>query len=283
MPCRLIRDEMLDSERLQVLPIEARWLFVAIMLTADDVGLLELAPFKLSRRAAIDAATVPMLIQLLSDADLIRVYEHGGRRFAFIPRFRQRLQIKRVKHPLPPAALLADDEDASSKINNLGEKQPLYNREQPLSTAAQPSEPEPEPEPERNTPPNPRKRGNEPPGFARFWKAWPAGSRKVARPQCLRRWERAGCEAFADRVVAAVEAFKGSADWLKNGGEFIPAPLVWLNQSRWEAAESLTVAPAAPGLEAANAELQRARDQAARAVPPPPGLLARVKQSVRTV
>lgn len=146
MPSRLIRDDMLDSERVQTLPIEARWLYVTILLTADDVGLFEVNNFKLGRRAGLDNNKLTVLVQLLADSDLIRVYEVEGKRFGFIPRFRQRLQIKRTKHPVPPAELMADDVDASNKINDLASKARLGIGEPRLSTVVQPSEPEPEPE-----------------------------------------------------------------------------------------------------------------------------------------
>lgn len=145
MASRLIRDDMLDSERVQTLPIEARWLYVAVLLIADDAGLFEVNVFKLGRRAGIDQSKVPVLVQCLADADLVRLYEADGKRFGFIPRFRQRLQIKRTKHPLPPLSLVTDDEDATSKIKHLAANPPLDNRAPPLSTVVQPSEPEPEP------------------------------------------------------------------------------------------------------------------------------------------
>jgi hypothetical protein len=130
---------------------------------------------------------------------------------------------------------------------------------------------------EEEIPPNPRKRGqDEPAGFTRFWAAWPASQRKVARAQCLRKWLKAGCEDFADRVVVSVEAHKLSADWTKDNGGFIPAPIVWLNQSRWEA--ELPASPAASSIASGNAELQRAREQAARAVPPPAAVLELAKR-----
>ena len=44
-----------------------------------------------------------------------------------------------------------------------------------------------------------------------------------------------GCEAIAAQIVAAVNRAKCSDAWAKDGGQFIPAPLVWLNQARWEA------------------------------------------------
>jgi hypothetical protein len=47
--------------------------------------------------------------------------------------------------------------------------------------------------------------------------------------------------------VAAVNAAKRSADWQKDGGAFIPAPLAWLNQERWEA--PIQAAPEPPQAE----------------------------------
>lgn len=94
---------------------------------------------------------------------------------------------------------------------------------------------------ERKNPPTPL-----PGGFVAFWKAWPDNQRKAAKPQCLRKWESKGCEAMADRVVAAVNAAKQSPDWLKDAGAMIPAPLVWLNQERWEAPIAAAPAPLVP-------------------------------------
>ena len=116
MPSRLIRDDMLDSERVQTLPIEARWLYVSVLLTADDVGLFECNAFRLGRRAGIDQSRIGLLVQLLADADLVRIYEVDGKRFGFVPRYRQKLTIKRTRHPQPPVALTADDADATAKL-----------------------------------------------------------------------------------------------------------------------------------------------------------------------
>lgn len=143
---------MLDSERVQTLPVDARWLYLTVLLSADDIGLFEVAPFKLARRSGLDQKSIPLLTQLLADVDLIRLYESIGKRFGFIPRFRQRMQIKRTKHPLPPMALMVDDVDAINKIKGLPTNPPLDNRGQPQVTDTQPSEPEPEPEEEIRTP-----------------------------------------------------------------------------------------------------------------------------------
>ena len=148
MPARMIRDGLLDSEAVLSLPVEGRWLYVTILLSGDDVGLFEATPFRLARIADVRREHADRLLAMLVDADLVRLYEVAGKRYGFIPKFRQRLQIKRAKCPLPPLALLAGDEDALNKIKDLGSNPPLYIGDSRKKTAVQPPEPEPEPEPE---------------------------------------------------------------------------------------------------------------------------------------
>lgn len=74
-------------------------------------------------------------------------------------------------------------------------------------------------------------------GFESFWSAWPKSDRKQAKGKCLEAWKKAGAESHAALVLAHVDAMKRSASWTKNSGEFIPAPLVYINQKRWDGAE----------------------------------------------
>lgn len=78
---------------------------------------------------------------------------------------------------------------------------------------------------------------DEPKGFADFWKTWPSSTRKGAKGKCLEVWKKAHAERDAAQVLAHVESLKNSASWQKNGGEFIPAPLVYLNKRSWEGAD----------------------------------------------
>jgi uncharacterized protein YdaU (DUF1376 family) len=92
-----------------------------------------------------------------------------------------------------------------------------------------------EPEPRTPLPPSG--------AFARFWAAWPKSDRKAARGKCEQLWRRGGFDASAEQIVAHVEAMKSSIDWRKESGAFIPAPLVYLNQRRWEGADNRPAAP----------------------------------------
>lgn len=123
MPNRLIREGMLESEAVLSLPVEARWLYVSILLSADDLGLFEATPFRIARRADIRRESTEKLLTLLVDADLIRLYQKDDRHFGFIPKFKQKLQIKRTKCPLPPDELFADDADMAGKVEALQESE----------------------------------------------------------------------------------------------------------------------------------------------------------------
>lgn len=83
---------------------------------------------------------------------------------------------------------------------------------------------------ERNiTPPTPPSDG-----FTLFWMAWPKHRRKAAKAKCRDLWRKKNLQAKTSHIVAVVETAKRSRDWLKDEGEYIPAPLVWLNQERWD-------------------------------------------------
>lgn len=79
------------------------------------------------------------------------------------------------------------------------------------------------------------------PGFDRFWSVWPKTFRKEAKSECRKAWVKAKAEADTERVVAHVERLKASPNWLKDNGQFVPAPLVYINQRRWDGAEDAAV------------------------------------------
>jgi len=81
------------------------------------------------------------------------------------------------------------------------------------------------------------KKENTPPGFALFWDSWPKSDRKQARGKCLQAWKKAKAEADAALIVAHVERMK-AGPWRKDGGQYIPAPMTYLNQRRWEGADA---------------------------------------------
>lgn len=122
MPNRVIRESMLDSTRYLSVNDGARLLYMQILLLADDFGCLSVEyPFIGRRCFDIRPSNEQLdaLVGQLVEADLIRLYKYRDQRFAFIPRFRQRLKRETLKNPQPPDELLVDDLEAQEKFRKL--------------------------------------------------------------------------------------------------------------------------------------------------------------------
>jgi hypothetical protein len=67
--------------------------------------------------------------------------------------------------------------------------------------------------------------------FGEFWAVWPSSIRKVAKAACEKKWAQRGLDAHADQIIAHVRSMKGTKQWVDG---FDPAPMTYINQSRWE-------------------------------------------------
>ena len=130
MPNRVIRETLLDSERYWGVSQDARQFFFHLMLLADDLGVISLAPVMLRRRCFETPPTdkrLDKLIGELVDVDLIRRFPSASDPdvwFALIPRFRQRLQITKPKFELPPENLIQDDFWLQNKVKEFKDTRP---------------------------------------------------------------------------------------------------------------------------------------------------------------
>lgn len=70
--------------------------------------------------------------------------------------------------------------------------------------------------------------------FTRFWEAWPKHKRKKAKALCQKKWMKDKLDEKGEYVLAVVEALKKGEEWAKKGGEFIPAPMVFLNKQYYD-------------------------------------------------
>ena len=73
--------------------------------------------------------------------------------------------------------------------------------------------------------------------FEDFWKAWPTSGRKGGKSVCLAKWNKLKLDSQADQIIKHVTWMKTTDAWKKANGDFIPAPLVYINQMRWDGAE----------------------------------------------
>jgi hypothetical protein len=67
--------------------------------------------------------------------------------------------------------------------------------------------------------------------FEQFWQAYP---RRVGKGNAEKAWHKFGCDSLLPLILTAVRKCKLSADWTKEGGQFIPHPATWLNRKGWE-------------------------------------------------
>lgn len=118
--------------------------------------------------------------------------------------------------------------------------------------------------------------------FETFWLDWPPHKRKANRTACESHWRSAGLDRHFDTVMASLRAWKVSADWANDGGQFIPAPLTWLRQGRWEAthptpASESTHGSAGSGRSTGIAQARTRRSEKAATEFPEPELLTSVR------
>jgi len=120
MPDRIIRDELLTSERYWSVGMEAQRIFVHLLLSADALGRFSGKNYTIRAACypgiAVDPKVVEKLISDMADADLIRIYTHLNERYIFIPRYKQRLRAKCSYLPEPPNGIndIADEKSAPS-------------------------------------------------------------------------------------------------------------------------------------------------------------------------
>lgn len=68
--------------------------------------------------------------------------------------------------------------------------------------------------------------------FLQFWTAYP---RKESKARALEAFKKISfVNGDFEKLLAALEAAKGSDQWRRDGGKFIPHPATWLNDRRFE-------------------------------------------------
>lgn len=133
MPDRIIRDELLESERWLSLKDNAdRLAYLALLLRADNLGNYSAEPLRLVRLwrdfGIANTALVAKTLTELLDHDLVRLYDGPEKlstgeptKYLHIPRFRQRLRYLKNVFPLSP---WTTDEEKQRISNN----SPVYSQ-----------------------------------------------------------------------------------------------------------------------------------------------------------
>lgn len=223
---RTIKPEFFTSEDIVSLSPLARLLYQATWCEADKEGRLTWKPrtFKL-RYLPADDCDIFSLCQELVDAGVVVLYGDG---LAYIPCFNKHQHINpRESESVLPAP--DAPQPKATRKPRVGTRHDASARDDDAQGGREGKGKE------GNTPLPPKGGGVSPATFEDFWSEWPKSPRKAGEEQCRDKWRTRECDQVAERVMAGLRAAKACDEWTKDDGQFIPAPLVWLNQRRWEA------------------------------------------------
>ncbi|MDO4298853.1 MAG: hypothetical protein Q4C59_10340 [Lachnospiraceae bacterium] len=71
-------------------------------------------------------------------------------------------------------------------------------------------------------------------GFCKFWDEYP-DVRHVGKLSCWRKWQKLKPDdALLQQILTTLQQWKNCWEWQKEGGQYVPHPLTWLNRGGWE-------------------------------------------------
>ncbi|SDE15116.1 hypothetical protein SAMN05216185_11774 [Pseudomonas guariconensis] len=222
---RNIKPGFFSNEDLADLGFAARLLFIGMWTEADREGRLEDRPKRLKMALfPADNVDIEGMLDSLAEKGFIRRYEACGVKAIQV--------VNWSKHQNPHV------KEAASTIPAEGEKPPVQG-DYGASTGQAPDKHGSFPADSLsldslNLIPDSLTSSSESPAelFAKFWKLYP---RKVGKANAEKAWAKLKVDAaLFNRMATALAAWSVSADWTKDGGQFIPHPATWLNGKRWD-------------------------------------------------
>lgn len=219
MPNRIIKESIARSEKISSLTDFQFRLWIHLITYVDDYGRGDARP------AIIRGACFPLRdrvsnkdieagIRGLADIGCVSLYTVDGRPYLCLPGWdeHQRVRQKVSKYPSPEEAnpvcqSAADGGELPQSAARIQNPESRIRIQNPESVRA-------------------RDRAKE---FDLFWDAYPRHEGKQKARQAF-----AKVDATLDVLLEALAQHKRSAQWTKDGGQFIPHPATWLIGKRWE-------------------------------------------------
>ena len=220
MSDRLIRDEILTSERYWSVSNDAKLFFIHIMLNADDTARFSGKNFTLRSSCfpgqPIDEKHIERMLEELHDHDLIRIYTVKNERFIFVPRFKQRLRFRNSKFPEPP-----------NEINDLviEKSDSSQSQDRPKTDSSQPKRREVKRREEKIYS---SKRDATPEGFDDFWNVY---GKKVGKQNAVKEWRKVSPD--SELVALMIEKAKAYVI-AKPEAQYRKDPERWIKGRHWE-------------------------------------------------
>ena len=221
MPNRIIKDSISKSEAISGLTDFQFRLWVHLITYVDDYGRGDARP------AIIKGACFPFRDRLtnkdiekgladLAGAGCVVLYKVDGKPYLYFPNWEQHQRVRQKVSKCPSPDDCDDMQQVAASCGELPQD------------AARIQNPESESRiqnPESRT--NAREtRGAE---FERFWDAYP---RHEGKQKARAAFEKVTVP--LQTLLNAINQQKRSAQWCKDGGQYIPHAATWLNGKRWE-------------------------------------------------
>jgi len=233
---RMINKKISVSEQVADLSIQAQLLFTWSIPHADDVGVLP------HSHRTLKALIVPMWNILLPDFDKIvaeimkqglwKEIEYNEQKFYGVTKFRDHQTLKKDRQPQILLDIVLDKDFKTSwkTVEEVMERIGFHVEDNgfQLDTEEKRTE-EKRTELKRSEARATEKVVNE--TFEIFWVTYP---NKVSKKKALQAWQKIAPRGeLLETIMQGLEKAKKSAQWIKDGGQFVPHPTTWLNQERW--------------------------------------------------
>lgn len=207
MPNRIIKDSIRTSKSVNALSDFQFRLWLYLITYVDDYGRGSadaeiLKGFVFPRRKSVTEAQIQRGLDDLATTGMIRLYEADGEPYFCFPNWdkHQRIQTKRSKYPDPEESTVIHRESPPESESKSEYKSESESKQEPREDA-----------------------------FDVFWNAYP---KKVGKEAARKAFARV--KVPVETLTAAVQRQKGSDQWSRDNGQYIPNPATWLNQGRWE-------------------------------------------------
>lgn len=200
MPNRIIKESICTSDTIDRLSWFDEVVFYRLIVNCDDYGRFDgrgaiLKSRLFPLRGGISERSIRDAVRRLQAAGLVFCYQAEGRPYLQLTTWDKHQQVRAKKSKYP-----AFESGAAEAEDMAPQKQ--------------------------------SRKENLPELFAKFWAAYPKKSAKARAEEAF--YKIAPEERLVERMLGAIAAQKGSREWKKERGQFIPYPATWLSQRRWE-------------------------------------------------
>ena len=210
MPNRIIKESVCTSDSIDQLGWFEEVLFYRLIVNCDDFGRFDGRTAVIKNRLFplkenLTLKSVESAINKLARVGLVTPYEAGGKSYLFLPTWNEHQTVRAKKSKFPEPEIICNQVKSDE---NKFPRNPIQSESNHI----------------RN--PNPPD-GDD--SFDMFWNAYP---KKVDKQGTKKAFKKV--DVPITTILAALENHKRSAQWNKDGGQYIPNPTTWINQRRWE-------------------------------------------------